>query len=87
MALSVLLIAVIVVSQLQMTGLPPEARWTITGVAIILMVANTLFGLTMKGIYPWIENTLQRKTFRRQSKTLGIDMDMEEVGTIPRIAS
>ena len=87
LALSVLLIAVIVVSQLQMAGLPPEARWPITGVAIILMLANTLFGLTMKGIYPWIENTLQRKTFQRQSKTLGIDVDMEEVVTIPRIAS
>ena len=85
LALSVLLIAVIVVSQLQITGLPPEARWPITGIAIVLMVANTLFGLTMKGIYPWIENTLHRKDFQRQSRTLGIDI--EDVGAIPEVAS
>ena len=80
LTLSVVLIAVIVVSQLQITGLPSGARWSITTIAIVLMVVNTLFGLTMKGIYPWIENTLQRKAFQRQSRTLGIDI--EEVGII-----
>lgn len=83
--LSVLLIAVVVVSQLQITGLPPAARWSVTGLATVLMVANTVFGFTMKGLYPWVENNLQRKAFRRQTRILGIDM--EDVGTIPEVAS
>ena len=78
LALSVVLIVVIVVSQLQITGLPSGARWPITSIAIVLMIVNTLFGLTMKGIYPWIENTLQRKAFQRQSRTL--EIDIEKVG-------
>lgn len=84
-ALSVVLIAIIVVSQLQITGLPSGVRWSITGIAIVLMVANTLFGLTMKGIYPWIERTLQKKSFQRQTRALGIDI--EEIGTISNVAS
>ena len=73
-----ILIAIIIVSALEITGLPPWGRWSITAIASVLTVAN-LYGLTMKGTYPWIEKTLKTKFVKSQAKTLGVDL--EEFGT------
>ena len=71
---SIFPIAIIAVSQLEPAGLPPWGRWSITGVAIAITAAN-LYGLTMKGAYPWIENILRTKFVQRQAKALGIDLE------------
>ena len=79
LVVSLILIATITVSQLAITGLPPWGRWSITSIALVLTVANLLYGPTMKGIYPWIEKTLRTKFVKSQAKTLGVDL--EEFGT------
>ena len=79
LVVSLVLIAIITVSQLEITGLPPWGRWSITSIAIVLTMAS-LYGLTMKGTYPWIEKTLRTKFVNSQAKTLGVDL--EEYGTI-----
>ena len=62
-------IAIIAASQLEPAGLPQWGRWSITAVAIAITAAN-LYGLTMRGVYPWIENTIRTKLFQRQAKLL-----------------
>ena len=79
LVVSLVLIAIITVPQLEITGLPPWGRWSITSIAIVLTMAS-LYGLTMKGTYPWIEKTLRTKFVNSQAKTLGVDL--EEYGTI-----
>lgn len=74
LTLSLILVAIIAVSQLELAGLPEWARWSITGVATILTVAN-LYGLTMRGTYPWIEDTLRNKFVQHQARAFGVDLD------------
>ena len=54
--------------------LPPQARWSIVVVLAVLTAANLLYGLTVKGIYHWIESTLRAKFVKRQARTLGVDL-------------
>ena len=79
LVVSLALIAIITVSQLEITGLPPWGRWSITSIAIVLTVAS-LYGMTMKETFPWIERTLRTKFVNSQAKTL--EVNLEKYGTI-----
>ena len=79
LVVSLVLIAIITVSQLEITGLPPWGRWSITSIAIVLTVAS-LYGMTMKETFPWIERTLRTKFVNSQAKTL--EVNLEKYGTI-----
>ena len=82
-ALAVLLLTVIAVSSLESGGLSPGARWSIVGILAVLTAANLLYGLTVKGVYNWIEANLRAKFVKRQAETLAetLGVDSEEYGT------
>ena len=80
LALAVILLIIIAASSLESGGLPPGARWSIVGILAVLTAANLLYGLTVKGVYNWIEANLRTQFVKRQAETLGVDL--EEYGTI-----
>ena len=73
--LAIFLIGIILVSSLEFVTLSPAARWLIVGALAILTATNLLYGLTVKGIYNWLEETLRTKIVRRRAKTLGIELE------------
>ena len=78
-SIAVFLMALIAVSSLEFEGLPPEVRWPIVGIVATLTVANLLYGLTVRGIYNWIERTLRTRFVESQARALGVNLD--EFGT------
>ena len=79
LAVAVLLIFIIVVSSLDFAGLPQGLKWPIIGVLAMLTAANLLCGLTVKGTYHWIEETLQNKLVKSHATALGLDP--RDIGT------
>lgn len=77
--LAALLAALIAASSLEFEGLPPEVRWPIVGIVAVLTVANLLYGLTVRGIYNWIERALRTRFVESQTRALGVNLD--EFGT------
>ena len=79
LALATVLIAIILVSSLEFAGLPPVLRWSLVFVLALLTGANLIYGLTVKGLYQWIEETLQKRFVKRQADALGVNL--EDIGT------
>ena len=73
--LAILLIGIIFVSSLDFSGLLPWSRWTIMSVVGALTTANLIYGLTVKGIYHWVEETFRNKFVQAQAKALGIELE------------
>ena len=53
-------------------------RWPIVVVLAVLTGTNLIYGLTVKGVYHWIEETLQDKFVKRQADALGVNL--EDIG-------
>ena len=68
------LLIAIIVSSLEVAELHPGVRWSIVGTLAVLTAANLLYGLTVKGAYHWIEETLRTKFVNRQAEVLGVDL-------------
>ena len=77
--LAVVLIGMILVSSLGFVMLPPLGRWLIAGVLAVLTATNLLYGLTVKGIYNWLEGKLRTKIVQRRARMLGIELDRLDV--------
>ena len=73
--LAIFLIGIILVSSLEFVTLPLLARWSIVGALAILTAMNLVYGLTVKGIYNWLEETLRTKIVQRRAKVLGIELE------------
>ena len=78
LALATLLTAIILVPLFELAGLPQVLRWPIVVVLAVLTGTNLIYGLTVKGVYHWIEETLQDKFVKRQADALGVNL--EDIG-------
>ena len=74
-ALAIILVGIIFVSSLDFAGLHTWSQWTIVSVVGMLTAANLIYGLTVKGIYHWVEETLRNKFIQGQAKALGVELE------------